>query len=51
MLTLTFGSRCSAYDCEFVALARELGIPLVTADQMVLSEFPGTAVSMEAFAA
>ncbi len=51
VLTLTFGSRCVAYDCEFVALAREFGVPLVTNDRLVLSEFPETAVSIEAFAA
>ncbi len=51
VLALAFGSRCSAYDCEFVALARELGVPLVTADRLVLSEFPTTAVALERFIA
>ena len=51
VLTLTFGSRCVAYDCEFVVLARDFGVPLVTNDRLVLSEFPETAVSIEAFAA
>ncbi len=51
VLTLTFGSRCAAYDCEFVVLAREFGVPLVTNDRLVLSEFPESAVSIEAFAA
>lgn len=36
-------STCSAYDCEFVALARALGVPLVTTDAQILREFPGTA--------
>jgi len=49
ILALASQSRCSAYDCEFVALARELNIPLVTTDQQVLSEFPGTAVGLDAF--
>jgi predicted nucleic acid-binding protein len=42
-------SRCSAYDCEFVALARELNIPLVTTDKQILSDFPDTVVSLEKF--
>jgi predicted nucleic acid-binding protein len=33
VLSLTRDSGRSAYDCEFVALARFLGVPLVTADR------------------
>lgn len=44
------GSGCSAYDCEFIALAQDLAVKLVTNDQRVLSAFPDTAVSIEAFA-
>ncbi len=43
-------SGCSAYDCEFVALARALDIPLVTADRQILAAFPETAQSLEQFA-
>ena len=43
-------SRLSAYDCEFVALARELNVPLVTTDREILSEFPDAARSLEEFA-
>ncbi len=39
-------SRCSAYDCEFVALARELGLPLYTNDRQILRDFPELAVSL-----
>ena len=39
----------SAYDCEFVALASMLGVPLVTADKAVLKAFPQQALTMEAF--
>lgn len=49
VLRLAGQVRCSAYDCEFVALARELNIPLVTTDQQILSDFPETAVSLEEF--
>ena len=29
---------CSAYNCRFVSLAQDLGIPLVTADRQVLAD-------------
>jgi predicted nucleic acid-binding protein len=41
----------SAYDCEFVAVARTLGVPLVTSDRQLLRSFPDTAVSLMAFGA
>jgi len=40
VLALARSSRCSAYDCEFVAAAQQLGVPLVTEDRMILSAFP-----------
>ena len=43
VLRLVKNSPCSAYDCEFVALARTLGVDLVTHDQKLLASFPGTA--------
>ena len=49
VLKLTRDSTCSAYDCEFVALARDLGILLVTVDKQILREFPLDAVSLHAF--
>ncbi|MGH8773488.1 MAG: type II toxin-antitoxin system VapC family toxin [Burkholderiales bacterium] len=42
-------SSLSAYDCEFVALASALSVPLVTADKTVLRAFPGLALTMDAF--
>jgi predicted nucleic acid-binding protein len=41
-------SRCSAYDCEFVALAQRLNTHLVTADAKLLRAFPDTATSLRA---
>ena len=49
VLSLVSSSLCSAYDCEFVALAQQLDVPLVTSDHQILSEFPATAVSLDAF--
>jgi len=46
VLVLAAGSRCSAYDCEFVALARQLGVPLVTEDRQIQAEFPSVAYSL-----
>ena len=42
-------SSCSAYNCEFVALAEALAAPLVTEDRQVLAAFPQRAVSMVDF--
>ncbi|MBS0464314.1 MAG: type II toxin-antitoxin system VapC family toxin [Proteobacteria bacterium] len=39
VLALVQASDCSAYDCEFVALARQLGTKLVTMDGKVLRAF------------
>ena len=51
VLLLAEQSGCSAYDCEYVSLAQDLGIRLVTADRHVLSAFPAVAVAPAAFAA
>jgi len=40
---LVRGSNCSAYDCEFVALARQSGSVLYTLDAKLLAAFPDTA--------
>lgn len=49
VLTLVDSSSCSAYDCEFVALAKQLGVKLVTEDKKILREFPDVAVSLDVF--
>ncbi|MEY4719871.1 MAG: hypothetical protein RL563_2489 [Pseudomonadota bacterium] len=49
VMNLVASSSCSAYDCEFVALARQLSVKLVTQDKKLLREFPETAVSLEEF--
>lgn len=49
VLSLCASSRCSAYDCEFVALAQELGVPLITSDARILAEFPSTASSLDEY--
>jgi predicted nucleic acid-binding protein len=41
VLRLSSGSGCSAYDCEFVALADFLDVPLLTADARLRQAFPG----------
>jgi predicted nucleic acid-binding protein len=41
-------SECSAYDCEFVALAERLSAKLVTMDKKVLKAFPKRAISLVA---
>ena len=48
VLELVRDSDCSAYDCEFVALAMKLGTRLVTMDGKVLRSFPGIAVALSA---
>ncbi len=49
VLTLTDSSNCSAYDCEFVALAKQLSVKLVTEDKKILREFPDVALSLDDF--
>jgi len=36
-------SSCSSYDCEFVSLARDLDLELITMDKQLLREFPALA--------
>lgn len=49
VLALASASGASAYDCEFVALAEELGVPLITADRRLAERFPAIAVELRRF--
>lgn len=43
VLQLVQNSECSAYDCEFVALAQYISVQLITMDKKILKNFPDTA--------
>jgi predicted nucleic acid-binding protein len=49
VIKLIDSSKCSAYDCEFIALAQHLDVPLITSDKQILKEFPDTAVSIGSY--
>ena len=49
VLRLASISKCSAYDCEFIAAANDLKVPLVTVDKQLLREFSSVAVSLNSF--
>ncbi|MDQ6957841.1 MAG: type II toxin-antitoxin system VapC family toxin [Mariprofundaceae bacterium] len=49
VLALAEQSGCTAYDCEFVALAMTLKVPLLTSDRKVLAAFPDVATSPEEY--
>lgn len=49
VLDLASHSNCSTYNCEYVALANALGVPLVTTDRAVLKAFPRRAMTPAAF--
>lgn len=42
-------SNCSAYDCEFVAVAKDLEVDLITTDKKILSAFPETARALNTY--
>jgi len=47
ILALVNESNCSAYDCEFVALAHHFNVRLVTQDKKILSQFPESTFTLE----
>jgi len=49
ILRLAADSGCAAYDCEFVALAQDLGVTMVSADRALIEKFKPTVVSMKTF--
>ena len=48
VLELVRDSDCSAYDCEFVALAMKLDTKLITMDKKLLRAFPKRAIALSA---
>jgi predicted nucleic acid-binding protein len=46
VLELVRDSNCSAYDCEYAALAMRLGVRLVTMDAKLLKAFPKHAIPL-----
>lgn len=48
VLELVRDSDCSAYDCEFIALASKLDTKLVTMDKKLLRAFPERALALVA---
>jgi predicted nucleic acid-binding protein len=50
VLRLAARSGSSAYDCEFVALARDLNVPLVTVDRTLIRKFKDVSIPLHRFA-
>jgi len=49
VLPLAFVSGLAAYDCELIALAKRLSVPLVTSDKKLLARFPSDTLSLDSF--
>lgn len=47
ILDLVANSQLSAYDAEFVAVARKFALQLITNDKKIIASFPEIAVSMQ----
>ncbi|MBS1513402.1 MAG: type II toxin-antitoxin system VapC family toxin [Bacteroidetes bacterium] len=49
VLELITSSKASAYDCEFIALAKKFNIKLITTDNKLIGSFPDTAIHLNEF--
>lgn len=49
VLTISTHHRISAYDAQFVSLAMELDVPLITEDKRLLDKFPDNTQIMDQF--
>lgn len=49
VMAIVASSGCSAYDAEYISIARSFGVPLVTADKRLRERFPGLAMSAAEF--
>lgn len=49
VLELMSTSTCTTYDCEYVALAKEMNLTLVTFDKEVVRDFPKIAIFPQDF--
>lgn len=45
VLALSKETGCSAYDCEFVSLAKSLNLKLITGDKKLIRSFPEIAIT------
>lgn len=51
VLELAASSHCTAYDCEYVALAQQFGLTLVTFDKTIVQNFPAATMFPQDFLA
>ncbi len=51
VMTIVAATGCSAYDAEYVSLAKSFSVPLVTSDRRLRERFPDVAVSPAEFLA
>lgn len=49
VMDLVSSSGCSAYDCEYVALAKDFNINLVTSDKKILKKFSQITIPLDTF--
>ncbi|MBF0545281.1 MAG: type II toxin-antitoxin system VapC family toxin [Candidatus Riflebacteria bacterium] len=49
VLDLVNRSKCTAYDCEFIALAEQMSLPLITADVGLINSFPKIAKNIKSY--